>query len=205
MSDDGRRAGDGSAGGDAPYASQALLLTPLPDGYHFRDYAPDIAWALHEIDRLGTEQIARHGFPSLLDQPMPAMDWYADWLASHIVFVAADRLGRPVGFSVAAEAPAPESGGVFYLHMLSVHPDHGRRGIGAALLEANVSRARWAYHNAMALSTFRAVPFNAPFYRRHGFIEADLDAVDASLRERFGEEVPPGVLPSTRVLMMRRL
>ena len=189
----------------APYASQALLLTPLPDGYHFADYDPDHAWRLHEIDRLGTRLIAAHGFPSIVQEPMPSIDWYRDWLAERIVFVAADRLGRPVGFTVAAEAPMKEGGGVYYLHMLSVDPTHGRRGIGAALLEANVSRARWAYHNAIALSTFRTVPFNAPFYARHGFIEVDVDAVDPQLREQFGQEVPKDILPSTRCLMMRRL
>lgn len=185
---------------EAPFASQALLLTPLPSGYHFTDYDPDHAWRLHEIDRLGTRAIAEHGFPSLSREKMPSIEWYRDWLAGHIVFVAADTLGRPVGFTVAAE-----SFGVYYLHMLSVDPAHGRRGIGAALLEANVSRARWAYHNAMALSTFRAVPFNAPFYRRHGFVEADLDAVDPELRSQFMQEVPKDILPSTRCLMMRRL
>lgn len=183
-----------------PYASRALLLAPLPDGYHFAEYDPEHAWRLHEIDRLGTQTIAEHGFPSLAREPMPSLDWYREWLAARIVFVAADALGRPVGFSVAAEAF-----GVFYLHLLSVDPAHGARGIGAALLEANVARARWAYHNAIALSTFRNVPFNAPFYARHGFVEVDLDAVDAELRAQFVEEVPKDILPSTRCLMMRRL
>ena len=185
---------------EPPFASQALLLKPLPNGYHFADYDPAHAWRLHEIDRLGTREIAAHGFPSLLREPMPSIEWYRDWLANHLVFVAADRLNRPVGFSVAAE-----KFGVYYLHMLSVDPAHGRHGIGAALLEANVSRARWAYHNAIALSTFRTVPFNAPFYARHGFGEVDLDAVDNELRSQFMEEVPKDILPSTRVLMMRRL
>ena len=197
---------------DVPHAARALLLRPLPDGYHFRDYDPDIAWRLHEIDRLGTRLIAEHGFPSLASEPMPPLPWYRDWLASHIVFVAADRLGRPVGFSVAAERLGPGNGkeyegeaSVFYLHMLSVDPAHGGRGIGAALLEANVSRARWADQPAIALSTFRTVPFNAPFYRRHGFHDVDIAAVDPVLREQFRSEVPNDVLPSTRTLMMRRL
>ena len=184
--------------------ADALLLRPLPDGYHFRDYDPEQAWALHEIDKLGTRHLAEHGFASLAEEPMPTLAWYRDWLESRIVFVAADGLNRPVGFSVAAELNETE-GGVFYLHLLSVHPNHMRRGIGAALLDANISRARWAYHPAMALSTFRSVPFNAPFYRRHGFHDVDLDRVDPVLKQRFLAEVPRDVLPSTRTLMMRRL
>lgn len=185
---------------ETPHAARALLLQPLPEGYHFAEYDPEQAWALHEIDRKGTLQIACHGFPSLAREPMPSIEWYRDWLSDHIVFVAADTLNRPVGFTVAAEAF-----GVYYLHMLSVDPRHGRRGVGAALLEANVARGRWAYHNAIALSTFRSVPFNAPFYARQGFVEADLAAVDPELRAQFLEEVPKDILPSTRCLMMRRL
>ena len=183
-----------------PDPARALLLHPLPEGYHFRDYHPDIAWALHEVEAKGTKLIAEHGFPSLANETMPSLDWYRDWLESQIVFVAADRLNRPIGFTVAAE-----SFGLYYLHMLSVDPDHARRGIGGALLEANVSRARWAYHPAIALSTFRIVPFNAPFYRRHGFLDADLGSVDPELQAQFMEEVPKDVLPSTRTLMMKRL
>ena len=193
-----------------PYATRTLLLRPLPDGYHFRDYDPEIAWRLHEIDRAGTRLIAKHGYPSLAREPMPAMDWYRDWLASHIVFVAADRLNRPVGFTVAAErlgdgAEAEAEASVYYLHMLAVDPAHGRHGIGAALLDANEARARWADQPAIALSTFRAVPFNAPFYRRHGFHDVDLAAADPTLRAQFMSEVPRNVLPSTRTLMMKRL
>ena len=169
---------------DAAPRAGALLLQPLPDLYHFREYHPDIAWALHEIDRKGTALLADHGFPSLLDEPAPALGRYRDWLAEHIVFVAADRLNRPVGFSVATDRLGGEAS-VHYLHLLVVDPAHGRRGIGAALLEANASRARWAYQPAIALSTFRAVPFNAPFYRRHGFHDVDVAAADPALRAQF--------------------
>lgn len=187
-----------------PDAARALLLQPLPDGYHFRDYTPDLAWRLHEIERASNALFAEHGFPSVAAEPMPSLDWYRDWLSEHIVFVAADRLGRPVGFSVAAERLGGEAS-VYYLHALAVDPVHGRRGIGAALLEANASRARWSYQPAIALSTFRAVPFNAPFYRRHGFHDVALSGVDPALRAQFESEVPRDVLPSTRTLMMRRL
>ena len=56
-----------------------------------------------------------------------------------------------------------------HLEQLSVHPDHGRQGIGAELPDA---ACRWAAdqgHTVMTLSTFADVPWNAPFYARHGF------------------------------------
>ncbi len=80
------------------------------------------------------------------------------------LWVAVDSENRPVGF-----AHVRELGGVAHLEELDVLPGHGRRGIGSALLEAVFGAARAAGHSAVTLSTFRDVPWNAPFYRRRGF------------------------------------
>jgi hypothetical protein len=44
--------------------------------------------------------------------------------------------------------------GAVHLEQLSVHPAHGRQGIGAA---------------RVTLLTYADVPWNAPFYARHGW------------------------------------
>lgn len=62
-----------------------------------------------------------------------------------------------------------------HLDQLSVHPDHGRRGIGAALLEAAAERAAVKGHGALTLTTYADLPWNAPFYARHGFTEVAAD------------------------------
>jgi GNAT superfamily N-acetyltransferase len=43
--------------------------------------------------------------------------------------------------------------------------------IGAALLDAVAERARAAGLDGLSLSTFREAPWNAPYYRRLGFVE----------------------------------
>src|SRR5437870_4528148 len=76
---------------------------------------------------------------------------------SHTIFVA----GRPpVGFVVSG--PVDDN---VHVHQLSVHPGHGRRGIGSALLSAAVRTAP----GAVTLTTFEHVPWNAPWYLRQGF------------------------------------
>ena len=63
--------------------------------------------------------------------------------------------------------------GVAHLWQLSVHPSSGRQGIGRALVEAVCD---WACSNgypAVTLTTFRDVPWNAPFYSRLGFRTLD--------------------------------
>lgn len=62
-----------------------------------------------------------------------------------------------------------------HLAQLSVHPDHGRRGVGGALVEAAAERATLQGHGSLTLTTYADLPWNAPFYARHGFVEVDPD------------------------------
>jgi GNAT superfamily N-acetyltransferase len=62
-----------------------------------------------------------------------------------------------------------------HLEQLSVHPDHMRQGIGAALIEAACQRLSVQGHGAVTLMTYADLPWNAPFYSRHGFGEVDDD------------------------------
>jgi len=63
---------------------------------------------------------------------------------------------------------------------LDVHPDHQRKGIGAGLMRACMVDARNSGFKAVTLTTFRDVPWNAPFYTRLGFEE--VSALDAHPR-----------------------
>lgn len=60
-----------------------------------------------------------------------------------------------------------------HLEQLSVEPEHGRRGVGTALLEAACRHAAGEGHSAITLMTYADLPWNAPFYARHGFEEAE--------------------------------
>jgi 4-diphosphocytidyl-2-C-methyl-D-erythritol kinase len=80
------------------------------------------------------------------------------------VWVACLEHDEPVGFIIVLHIDD-----VLHVEELDVLPEFGRRGIGAALLE---HACQWGNKNgfiAATLSTFRDVPWNAPFYARHGF------------------------------------
>lgn len=63
---------------------------------------------------------------------------------------------------------------------MDVQPAYQQRGIGAGLIRACQIDARNAGFTAITLTTFRDVPWNAPFYQRLGFDE--VTALDAHPR-----------------------
>lgn len=71
---------------------------------------------------------------------------------------------RPVGFILAAPLDRH-----IHIFELSVHPDHGRKGLGRSLVEAVCDWARENGSKAVTLSTFRDIVWNAPFYASCGF------------------------------------
>ena len=74
--------------------------------------------------------------------------------------------GTPVGFALVSRR-----GGTLYLDQISVHPDFGRRGLGADLVRYVLQIAKQRRLKQVTLSTFRDVPWNAPFYGKLGFRE----------------------------------
>jgi GNAT superfamily N-acetyltransferase len=99
-----------------------------------------------------------------------------DHLESAAVVLAAGD--PPVGFACVDVVD-----GAAHLWQLSVLPSAGRRGLGTALVEAVCGWAAEQGLAAVTLTTFRDVPWNGPFYRRHGFRElAELTPGLAAIR-----------------------
>ena len=93
--------------------------------------------------------------------PFPVDDVHDRLDQMAVVFVAGDP---PVGF-VSVELLDGEA----HIDQLSVLATHGGRGTGRALLDEAIRWARVEGLAGVTLTTFRDVPWNAPFYRRLGF------------------------------------
>lgn len=102
-----------------------------------------------------------------------------------------------VGFAVARRLEKS-----VYLHEIDVHPDHGRRGLGRRLIEAVIDWARTEGLHAVTLSTFRDVPWNAPYYIKLGFQPLEEGALEPGLRDVRAHETAAGLDPSRRVCMI---
>ena len=146
-----------TVGGGPPSAEVRRAVSDEFDRLH---------WVELESDRL----LATMGIgPFTYDQP----DWR---IRAAVVFAAGDPA---VGF-VSVELVDGEA----LIAQLSVLPELGRLGIGRSLLDEAI---RWALGQGLTgvtLTTFRDVPWNAPFYVRVGFVEVvDLDPGLAAIRE----------------------
>jgi GNAT superfamily N-acetyltransferase len=154
---------------------------------------------LAAIEIAAAQLLAGHAPASVLAEvtPLPVLETaHAGgrlWVALH------DDI--PVGFAH-VEIFEPR---VAHLQELDVHPAHGRRGLGR-LLVAEV--CRWAGaqgYAAVTLTTFRAVPWNMPFYARLGFEEVSDVALRPALQAVREAEISRGLDWQSRVTMRYNL
>jgi GNAT superfamily N-acetyltransferase len=80
---------------------------------------------------------------------------------------------------------------------MSVLPAHGRQGVGSALLLAARAHSRHTGLNGVTLTTFAAIPWNAPFYFKNGFSEVPASQVRPGLAARIKHERELGLVNRT--------
>jgi ribosomal protein S18 acetylase RimI-like enzyme len=112
--------------------------------------------------------------------------------ASHTVLAAGNP---PIGFIVTGPV-----GDHLHVHQLSVRRDHGRRGVGSALLAAAVDGAGVP----VTLTTFTHVPWNAPWYLARGFEVFDAAGWGPELRELVAAEKAAGLEELGPRVVLRR-
>jgi GNAT superfamily N-acetyltransferase len=128
--------------------------------------------------------------------PFPGPGTPEEFAAALVVLVAGDP---PVGL---CRIDALGEGA--HLEQLSVHPEHGRRGIGRRLLRAGIDWARAHDYDELTLTTYRDVPWNGPFYASEGFVEIG-PADDWLVAHGLLPEEPVLARYGTRIVMARRL
>ncbi|MBA2077525.1 4-(cytidine 5'-diphospho)-2-C-methyl-D-erythritol kinase [Rhodanobacter sp. PCA2] len=160
----------------------------------------DQADTLRDIERAAQELFRGHpAWPSYAAATMDP-EALAAAIAAGRVWVALDEGGDAVGF-VGVEVEDGEAG----IAEIDVLPSHGRRGIGAALLEHACAWAAESGYPSVVLGTLSDVPWNAPFYARHGFEAIDPRHYTRALAEHHEHDRERGFPLHLRVFMRRRL
>ncbi len=89
--------------------------------------------------------------------------------------------------------------GVAHLEQLSVRLEQQRSGIGTVLLQRAIE---WA-NGPLTLTTYGHLPWNGPWYERHGFRRLSESEWSAGLRARMSEERAVLPAPEQRIAMRR--
>jgi len=129
--------------------------------------------AAHAADIFRLQEIERAAAELFRDSDLIDID------AMSVVAIGDHVHAMEQGLSLLAEADGRAAGFIMgqmhfedaYLHELDVDPAFGRRGIGAALVMRFIEAAKAKGARAVYLSTFRTPQWNAPFYRKLGFVD----------------------------------
>jgi GNAT superfamily N-acetyltransferase len=167
--------------------------------YIVRLAGPEHVDKLPAIEREAATRFGDSLPQSVLSHVTPVDDLAAAQQAG-LLWVALEPAGAPVGFAVASV-----SGRCVHLDELDVLPAHGRKGIGSALVEAVEDYAVKSDCTLITLTTFRDVPWNAPFYARVGFEVIPEQELGAELVRRLSDEAALGLERSRRVAMLKPL
>lgn len=140
----------------------------------------------------------RCGLPPDLQVSVNPVEDFERARKSGMLWVAALPEGTPVGFALVMAL-----GGYAHLDELDVLPEHGQCGAGSALLRVVCDWAHEAGYPGVTLSTFRHVPWNAPFYERRGFRVIDPHTLSEDHVRVVEGERRRGLRTDLRVIMVR--
>ena len=123
------------------------------------------AMALPDIERSSGEAFRQ--LPDLrwiADDTVTSQERHETFIRQGTAWIAHDDEKNTTGF-LTAEIHQ----NVLHIWQMSVRSDQQRKGIGRDLIRAAELWARSKLLTALTLTTFRDVPWNAPFYRSCGF------------------------------------
>ena len=178
--------------GAAPHAGKAPATPP---GYRIARARPEHLTLLPAIERAAAQLLRGHAPESVLNEATDS-DTFAQAARDGRLWVALAG-DTPVGFALVEML----TDDLPHLDEVDVDPSHGRRGLGTALVRAACEWATACGFSMLTLTTFRAVPWNLPFYARLGFVEVSGDQLRPELAAVVSAEAARGLAPETRAVM----
>ncbi|PAY23844.1 GNAT family N-acetyltransferase [Dietzia natronolimnaea] len=155
---------------------------------------------LQDIERSAGAPFADMGMTSVAEDDPPSIDSLREFVQNGRAWVSTDGSDRPVAYLLADVVD-----GNAHLGQVSVHSEVMRRGIGTALLNHMIGWAREHRLPAVTLTTYTHVPWNGPYYERHGFRYLAEHEESPGLREIRAAEIAHGLDQWPRACMRREL
>ena len=162
---------------------------------------PADAPKLGAVERAAAARFHAVGLDAIAEGRPTSADEYHVLAEEGRLWVAESDAGVPVGLAIAGCVD-----GEGYLAEVSVHPDHGRQGLGRGLIACVETWALEQGFQSLFLTTFRDVPWNRPYYEILEFTVRSEDQIGPDLQAlRAGEKARglDGISP--RVCMVKAL
>ena len=138
--------------------------------------------------------------PDTHEFPVTERRRWAECLHARTTLIAMDGDSRPIGFVAVGRKD-----GDAYIAQLSVRQSCMRRGVGRALLEAAAEIAQSLGERALRITTYNHLPWNRPFYEKHGFQVVPEHACGPEMLAEHATEKKWLPQPDQRVLMCKDL
>lgn len=104
------------------------------------------------------------GMDAIADDPPPTEEDLEAFLQAGTAWVATRVSDKPIAYIL-----VEVFGSWAHIEQVTVHPRYGGHGIGASLIGHVEAWAQNLGLDNLSLTTFRDVPWNAPYYERLGF------------------------------------
>lgn len=165
-----------------------------------RPARPDELPALVVIDDEASELYAEAGivFGLAPDHPF-VLDESVRWeraIALGLAHVAVDAQGSIMGFVTLGMVD-----GQPYVDQLAVRPAAMRQGMGSALLKTAIA---WSGGRPLWLTTYAHLPWNRPYYERHGFVAVEESDCGPEICAILAKQRAALPAPDQRIAMARR-
>jgi GNAT superfamily N-acetyltransferase len=172
----------------------------LESGYKIRSARVEELPLLAQIEQSSAVLFLDTPYAFLANDEPLSLDFVQQRFQVGQVWVAVDKQDVVVGFAITREVDD-----TIYLQEMDVDPAHGHRGLGAALVETVCAWAQLQGYKAISLSTFRALPCNAPFYAKLGFRILDESELSIGFQQIRQQEQADGLPIADRVMMSYEL
>jgi len=154
--------------------------------------------ALRDIERAAGRLFAGIGMREVADDEPLSEEALRGYQGAGRAWVGVDDSDRPIAYLVADLLD-----GNAHIEQVSVLPANMRQGLGRDLIEQLATWASGRGMQAMTLTTFADVPWNAPYYRRLGFESLAEAEIGPELRGRCDDEASRGLDRWPRICMRR--
>lgn len=88
-----------------------------------------------------------------------------------------------------------------HIKEIDVLPQFGRRGVGSALIQYVINRAKEQGIEKVTLTTFEDIPWNAPFYKKLGFKILEESEITPELKQIYEQELADNAVDWNRCAM----